>query len=149
MPTDFLQVEKFVEEECIPADPIYMGSLGTTIQERFNAHPKIMEDLKTRARELGLWNMFLPRNHFKEGAGFSNLEYGLMAEYLGKSRTASEVGYSRILRVSNDLTSYKRPATAPLPTPATWRSWPSTATRPRSASGSTRCSRERFVLPSS
>ncbi|KAL5375014.1 hypothetical protein DPSP01_011504 [Paraphaeosphaeria sporulosa] len=34
--------------------------------------------------------MFLPKNHFKEGAGFSNLEYGLMAEYLGKSRTASE-----------------------------------------------------------
>lgn len=49
-----------------------------------------MEHLKTRARELGLWNMFLPKNHFKEGAGFSNLEYGLMAEYLGKSRTASE-----------------------------------------------------------
>ena len=35
--------------------------------------------------------MFLPKAHFKEGAGFSNLEYGLMAEYLGKSRTASEV----------------------------------------------------------
>lgn len=34
--------------------------------------------------------MFLPKNHFKEGAGFSNLEYGLMAEYLGKSVTASE-----------------------------------------------------------
>lgn len=34
--------------------------------------------------------MFLPKNHFKEGAGFSNLEYGLMAEYLGKSNVASE-----------------------------------------------------------
>jgi acyl-CoA dehydrogenase len=33
----------------------------------------------------------LPKNHFKEGAGFSNLEYGLMAEYMGKSRVASEV----------------------------------------------------------
>jgi acyl-CoA dehydrogenase len=35
--------------------------------------------------------MFLPKSHFKEGAGFSNLEYGLMAEHLGKSRVASEV----------------------------------------------------------
>lgn len=83
-------VEKFVEEECIPADPIYHQQLGQTVAERFTSHPQIMEDLKKRARELGLWNMFLPKNHFKEGAGFSNLEYGLMAEYLGKSRTASE-----------------------------------------------------------
>ena len=58
-----------------------------------------MEDLKRRAKELGLWNLFLPgleANHHAgggegQGAGFSNLEYGLMAELLGKSRTASEV----------------------------------------------------------
>ena len=35
--------------------------------------------------------MFLPRNHYTQGAGFNNLEYGLMAEYLGKSKLASEV----------------------------------------------------------
>lgn len=35
--------------------------------------------------------MFLPKAHFPQiSAGFSNLEYGLMAEYLGKSLTASE-----------------------------------------------------------
>ena len=50
-----------------------------------------MEALKTKARQQGLWNMFLPKNHFSQGAGFSNLEYGLMAEYLGKSKLASEV----------------------------------------------------------
>ena len=60
------------------------------MKERFSSHPPVLEDLKKRAKELGLWNMFLPKNHFKEGAGFSNLEYGLMAEYLGKSRVASE-----------------------------------------------------------
>ena len=69
--------------------------MGT--EARFSSHPPIMEDLKKRAKELGLWNMFLPKNHFKEGAGFSNLEYGLMAEYLGKSRTASEVCYNPVL----------------------------------------------------
>jgi alkylation response protein AidB-like acyl-CoA dehydrogenase len=85
------QVEKFVEEECIPADAVYLRQIGETTKQRFEAHPSIIEDLKKRARELGLWNMFLPKAHFKEGAGFSNLEYGLMAEYLGKSRVASEV----------------------------------------------------------
>jgi acyl-CoA dehydrogenase len=53
-----------------------------------------MDDLKRKARERGLWNMFLPKNHFSEGAGFSNLEYGLMAEYLGRSFVASEVRQS-------------------------------------------------------
>jgi acyl-CoA dehydrogenase len=86
-----LQVEKFVEEECIPADAVYLRQIGETTQERFSSHPQIIEDLKAKAKKLGLWNMFLPKAHFKEGAGFSNLEYGLMAEYLGKSRVASEV----------------------------------------------------------
>ncbi|KAK0631192.1 Acyl-CoA dehydrogenase family member 10 [Lasiodiplodia hormozganensis] len=83
-------VEKFVEEECIPADSVYHQQIGNTPQERFSAHPAIVEELKKKAQALGLWNMFLPKGHFKEGAGFSNLEYGLMAELLGKSRTASE-----------------------------------------------------------
>jgi acyl-CoA dehydrogenase len=86
-----LQVEKFVEEECIPADAVYAQQIGNgTTKERFSTHPPILDDLKKKAQDLGLWNMFLPKNHFKEGAGFSNLEYGLMAEYLGKSDIASE-----------------------------------------------------------
>jgi acyl-CoA dehydrogenase len=55
-----------------------------------------MEELKAKAKKLGLWNMFLPKNHFKQGAGYSNVEYGLMAELLGKSKIASEVGFNRI-----------------------------------------------------
>lgn len=85
-----MQVEKFVEEDCIPADAVLAQQIGRTTEERFSAHPPVLEKLKKRARELGLWNLFLPKNHFKEGAGFSNLEYGLMAEYLGRSHLASE-----------------------------------------------------------
>jgi len=83
-------VERFVEEESLPADPVLAAMLGNDTATRFSAHPPILEDLKRRARELGLWNMFLPVAHFKEGAGFSNLEYGLMAEQLGRSLVASE-----------------------------------------------------------
>lgn len=85
-----IQVEEFVEKECIPADALYLKQIGEGAQ-RWNAHPPIIEELKTKAKKLGLWNMFLPKNHFSEGAGYSNLEYGLMAEILGKSRVASEV----------------------------------------------------------
>ena len=73
----------------IPADPIFHAQLGEG-EQRWSTYPPIIDDLKAKARKLGLWNMFLPKSHH-EGAGFSNLEYGLMAEYLGKSRTGSEV----------------------------------------------------------
>ena len=85
-----IQVEKFVEEECIPADVLYHSQLGEG-EKRWVSYPPVMDELKAKAKKLGLWNLFLPRNHFTQGAGFSNLEYGLMAEYMGKSRTASEV----------------------------------------------------------
>ncbi|KAI9677484.1 MAG: hypothetical protein M1817_006438 [Caeruleum heppii] len=82
------QVKKFVEEECIPADPVFHAQIGQG-DNRWASYPPIIDDLKARAQQLGLWNMFLPKGH-SEGAGFTNLEYGLMAEHLGKSRTASE-----------------------------------------------------------
>lgn len=85
-----LQVEKFVEEECIPADTVFYSQLGEG-ESRWSTYPSVIDDLKGKAKGLGLWNLFLPKNHFTEGAGFSNLEYGLMAEYMGRSRTASEV----------------------------------------------------------
>jgi hypothetical protein len=103
--------------------------------------------MKKRGKELGLWNMFLPKAHFKEGAGFSNLEYGLMAEYLGKSRIASEVLLLSIEIKNCTLTAYRLP-TALRPTPEIWRSLPSTALRHRRGSGSTLCLRARSVLPS-
>lgn len=82
-------VEEFVEKECIPADTVFHAQLGEG-EQRWKTNPAILDELKVKAKKLGLWNMFLPKNHFKEGAGFSNVEYGLMAEILGKSRVASE-----------------------------------------------------------
>ncbi|OJJ96794.1 hypothetical protein ASPACDRAFT_33779 [Aspergillus aculeatus ATCC 16872] len=82
-------VEEFVEKDCIPAEAVFQAQLGQG-EQRWTTHPAVMETLKARAQQLGLWNMFLPKNHFAQGAGFSNLEYGLMAEYLGKSLIASE-----------------------------------------------------------
>lgn len=51
--------------------------------------PPIMEELKQKARDAGLWNLFLPDDEF--GAGLSNLEYAPLAELMGMSRIAPEV----------------------------------------------------------
>ncbi|KIV91385.1 hypothetical protein PV10_05929 [Exophiala mesophila] len=83
------KVEKFVEEEAIPAEAVYAAQIGTG-EARWKGHPSIMDELKRKARSQGIWNMFLPKNHFKDGPQFTNVEYGLMAEQLGKSTIASE-----------------------------------------------------------
>ncbi|KAJ5752029.1 Acyl-CoA dehydrogenase family member 11 [Penicillium odoratum] len=82
-------VEEFVEKECIPAEGVFSAQLGEG-EQRWTTVPPVMEQLKEKAKKLGLWNMFLAKSHFKQGAGYSNLEYGLMAELLGKSKIASE-----------------------------------------------------------
>ncbi|KAK6952345.1 hypothetical protein Daesc_006880 [Daldinia eschscholtzii] len=82
-------VAKFVEEECIPADPVVDAQIGEG-SARWESHPPIIEELKAKAKQLGLWNMFLPKGHYKESPGYTNLEYGLMAEWLGRSKVASE-----------------------------------------------------------
>lgn len=82
-------VAKFVDEECIPADAVFEAQIGSG-DARWENHPRVIDDLKEKAKAMGLWNMFLPKGHYKESPGFTNLEYGLMAEWLGKSRVASE-----------------------------------------------------------
>lgn len=98
-------VQQFVEEECIPGDRLFHAQLGQG-EERWKSHPPIVDELKAKAKKLGLWNLFLPKNHFSQGAGFSNVEYGLMAEYMGKSGVASEVPSNQhILFCPHALTS--------------------------------------------
>jgi len=51
--------------------------------------PKILEELKAKAREAGLWNLFLTDPTY--GAGLTNLEYAPLAEVMGRVLWASEV----------------------------------------------------------
>jgi acyl-CoA dehydrogenase len=49
----------------------------------------VVEELKPKAREEGLWNLFLPQSD--HGAGLTNLEYAPLCEIMGRSHLAPEV----------------------------------------------------------
>ena len=49
----------------------------------------LVEELKPKARALGLWNLFLP--HSEHGAGLTNLEYAPLCEIMGRALLAPEV----------------------------------------------------------
>jgi alkylation response protein AidB-like acyl-CoA dehydrogenase len=51
--------------------------------------PQIIEDLKQKAKEEGLWNLFLPESEV--GGGLTNLEYAPLCEIMGRVGWASEV----------------------------------------------------------
>jgi acyl-CoA dehydrogenase len=71
----------FMAEHVYPAEAVF--------EEQLAAHsdpwsrPPVIEYLKQKAREAGLWNLFLPDPRF--GAGLTNLQYAPLCELLGRS----------------------------------------------------------------
>ena len=81
------KVKNFVNDEVAPNEHLFHEQIQVG-EERWNSYPKIIDDLKEKARSVGLWNLFLPESEF--GAGLSNYEYAHLAEEMGKSHIASE-----------------------------------------------------------
>jgi alkylation response protein AidB-like acyl-CoA dehydrogenase len=84
------RVQEFMDRHVHPAEPVYAAQMdeATRNGNRWIVVP-IVEDLKAKAKQQGLWNFFLP--HSKWGPGLSNLEYAPLAEMMGRVSFASEV----------------------------------------------------------
>jgi acyl-CoA dehydrogenase len=76
----------FMDEYVFPAESIYDAQIAASANP--HAQPPIMRDLQARARELGLWNLFM--THGDRGAGLTNLEYAPLAEIVGRSIIGNE-----------------------------------------------------------
>ena len=71
----------FMDSHIYPAEADYRDQMSASGDPNF--HPPIVEELKAKARSLGLWNLFLPDAQY--GAGLSNLDYAPLAEITGRS----------------------------------------------------------------
>src|SRR5664279_6114313 len=78
------RVQQFLDERVYPAEQEFEQQVaanraaGTPFRT-----PDVLTDLKAAAREQGLWNLFLPDEHY--GAGLSVLDYAPIAELTGRS----------------------------------------------------------------
>jgi acyl-CoA dehydrogenase len=81
------RLEVFMDEHIYPNQDAHrqqvddMGNIWTPVP--------IVEELKPRARDAGLWNLFLPESDL--GAGLTNLEYAPLCEVMGRVHWSSEV----------------------------------------------------------
>jgi acyl-CoA dehydrogenase len=80
------RVAAFMEEHVYPAEATYRRQLDEG-PDRWQV-PPVIDELKSKARAAGLWNMFLPRREFPEG--LSNLEYAPLCEIMGRSPIGPE-----------------------------------------------------------
>ena len=81
------RVEAFMNDHVYPAEQVYHDYIENS-GTRW-VIPPVMEELKDKAKEAGLWNLFLA--DFEDfGAGLSNLEYAPLSETMGRSMIGSE-----------------------------------------------------------
>lgn len=81
--TEFARkLQAFMDSEVFPAETIYHQQRAALIANgQPHELPEVVEDLKKKARALGLWNLFLP--HY--GHGLNVTDYATLAEITGWS----------------------------------------------------------------
>ena len=87
------RVRQFMDAHIYPAIPLYEEQSARI--DRWTEIPPIFEELKAKAREQGLWNMFMPPSEhddeFFTSVGLTNVEYAPIAELMGRVSWATEV----------------------------------------------------------
>jgi acyl-CoA dehydrogenase len=83
------EVRRFIKDEVLPVEADYYAEIAVGDRWQFTQkQTDIMEGLKSKARDKGLWNFFLTD---EAGSGLNTVEYAYLAEEMGKSHMAAEV----------------------------------------------------------
>jgi acyl-CoA dehydrogenase len=82
------EVRAFVKEEVIPNEELHLQQVAESGHPY--RRPPILEELRQKARDAGLWNLFLPTTEWG-GRGLSNLEFAPVFEEMGRAHHGAEV----------------------------------------------------------
>ena len=85
------RLQRFVDEHIYPNEEAYAHQLKNA-ENRFAPLP-LMDELKLKAKEAGLWNLFVPEEHAKycDHGGLSFFDYAPLAEIMGRVIWCPEV----------------------------------------------------------
>jgi acyl-CoA dehydrogenase len=79
----------FIEEHIVPIETEYIA-FQSDVNNLWKRFAKT-ELLKQKAKDAGLWNLFLPKEYGSLSPGLSNLEYAPLAEIMGRKIWVSEI----------------------------------------------------------
>ena len=82
-----VRLKDFMDKHVYPVEKEYEDYFKTT--DNLWKSPPLMTELKEKAKQAELWNLFLPES--ERGAGLTNLEYAPLAEVMGRVTWCSEV----------------------------------------------------------
>ena len=85
------KLSAFMDEHIYPNEQAYAEQLHAA-ENRFAVMP-LMDDLKTKAKAAGLWNLFVPEEHgeYCDHGGLSFLDYAPLCEIMGRVIWSPEV----------------------------------------------------------
>tara|TARA_R100001129_G_scaffold178024_1_gene153447 strand:+ start:167 stop:1408 length:1242 start_codon:yes stop_codon:yes gene_type:complete len=87
------RVSSFMDEHIYPNVETYHRQLAEI--DRWKEIPPIFEELKAKAKDEGLWNIFMPPSEHDDeyftSIGLTNVEYAPIAELMGRVSFATEV----------------------------------------------------------
>lgn len=85
------KLRAFMEQEVYPIEKEYIHAVENASGEARWKTPEMMQTLKQKAKDAGLWNLFLPEEYKPYGAGLTNAEYAPLCEEMGRVLFSSEI----------------------------------------------------------
>jgi acyl-CoA dehydrogenase len=87
------RIRAFMDEHVYPNEAEALRALDEEVtQETGVAYPRILVEIRERARSEGLWNLFMPDD--EHGAGLTNWEYGVLCEEMGRSPAIAPMAFN-------------------------------------------------------